>query len=102
MAPRPAMRREVLEEQHLQRVQDNVSRSLDVLSRQVLAEHSLVDALPVGTSETRVPHLLGRKPMGWLLVSPQADARVWESAPADSRFLYLTASAVLSTRLLVF
>lgn len=46
----------------------------------------------VGTSETTLLHNLGYTPT-IVAVVPDADATIWQSSPADSSALYLTASA---------
>ncbi|HEY8743897.1 MAG TPA: carbohydrate binding domain-containing protein [Chloroflexota bacterium] len=51
----------------------------------------LLASQAVGTSQTTIPHGLGRIP-GVFLVTPRSNARCWQSAPSDATNLYLSAS----------
>lgn len=85
-------------------VQENVSDALEPLLTNVLAGAILTDELSLTTSAQNVSHKLGRKPRGWLVVAPSADARVWGSLVSglEDRLLSLTASAAVTCRLVVF
>lgn len=84
----------------LNRVQDNIGRVINPLIDNPLLDGVLLD-FNITTTATKYPHGLGRKPMGWFLVAPQADARVWQTA-SDSTTLTLTASAAVTCSLWVF
>ncbi len=87
-----------------------VQRALDALTGEVrtagkreIGQGVLVSGVELATgSANSVAHNLGRKPKGWLVVSPQADARIWQSATPDATYLYLNASAAVTTALWVF
>lgn len=67
--------------------------------------------LTLTTSYQNIPHKLGRAPLGWVLVSPNAAATVMEDPltpapgvgnPDVEKFLRLKASATVTCRILVF
>lgn len=84
----------------LNRVQDSIGRVLNPLTKIPILDGVLLD-FTITTTATKYPHGLGRKPLGWFLVAPLADARVWQTA-SDSTTLTLTSSASVSTQLWVF
>lgn len=45
------------------------------------------------TTPTRVPHGLGRVPLGWFPVGVTADATVWDGAAPDDAAIYLSSSS---------
>lgn len=67
----------------------------------------LTDAFALTTSFQNLAHGLGRRPLGWIVVAPNADARIWEDPAASNnqdptRLLRLRASAAVTCRLWVF
>jgi hypothetical protein len=92
-----------VDDETLDRVQDRIKGSFDALGRVPLLDGRLID-VAVATSETIIPHGLGRPWVGYLLVARDANAQVWNAAPAadSSSFLRLTASASVNVKLWVF
>lgn len=84
----------------LNRVQDNISKVINPIASNPLIDGVLL-SFSITTTATKYPHGLGRKPLGWILVAPQADARVWQTA-SDSTTLTLMASAAVTCSLWVF
>jgi len=59
-------------------------------------------AVSISTSETKVPHNLGKPPQSILVVQANAPAMVWSSTPADEKYLYMTASNSVTVTLEVY
>lgn len=86
----------------LDRIQDRIIALLNPLLRVVLTDGRLVEDVAIGIVQTSIPHGLGRKVRGWIMVSQSADARIWQSVVSDDRFLYLIASSAVSGSIWVF
>ena len=56
----------------------------------------------IGTSDTQVPHSLGRIPSGWIVSSRNANATVWQSQTSTDKYLTLKASATVAVTLEIF
>lgn len=68
----------------------------------VPAISKLLPRRAIATSTTRIAHGLGSVPTGWRVFNLEGDARVWESAIADDRNLYLQASVAVTAGIEVF
>lgn len=86
----------------LDRFQDRVIAVLNPALRNRALNGFLLENVEIATTETLVPHKLDRTGVNWIVVSPQADARVWQTRAADDRFVYLRASAAVTLALWVF
>ena len=86
----------------VQRANDALASRVDDIAASPIVPGVLREDVAVGTSDTQVAHGLGRMPRGWFLVSPAADARVWQTADASATLLTLRASAAVTTSLWVF
>lgn len=66
----------------------------------------MTSLIPVTTSFQNIPHGLGRKPEGWIVVSPDADTRIWEDSAANNpdatKYIRVRASAAVNCRFWVF
>lgn len=66
----------------------------------------LTNRIPLTTSFQDIPHNLGRKPLGWIAVAPDADARIWEDTavnnPDPTKFIRVRASATVNCSFWVF
>jgi hypothetical protein len=82
--------------------QNAVGFAVDELYRSPMVGAYPLPPVTVKTTRTAVPHLRGERPTGWWPVNLEADARVWQDAPADDRFLYLIASAEVRWQVVVF
>lgn len=100
------------EDEELRRVQDNVGVAFKPLARCPVVDGLLVAgddgmgvALVTGQANY-VAHGLQRRCIGWMLVSPGADVRVWEDvadvSPDAEALLVLRCSANVTTKLWVF
>lgn len=87
----------------LDAVQENVDEALRPIQACPIIDGSLVTGaeIPSGSSAP-ISHRLGRIPRGWMLVSPSADVRIWETEDPTSRFLHLRASTPVTASLWVF
>lgn len=83
----------------VQRAFDEVENTLNTLPFPLSG--AFINAT-VGTTETKVRHNLGTRPIGWIVVDQDADARVWRSGTIGSSFLPLMASAPVNLKLWVF
>lgn len=84
--------------------QENVAEFLNQLNATILNGLILSDII-VGTTDTDIPHMLGRTYSGWQLIDLQGDARVWRetaSVSDKSKFLTLKASSQVTVSLWVF
>ena len=86
----------------LNRIQDRLLAALNPVLKSQILDGRLVEGVVLGATQVSVAHGLDRSGVKFIVVSPQADARVWQSASADSKFLYLTASAAVTVDLWVF
>ncbi len=71
-------------------LQNRIAEALEKLAAQS-ASKTLADQA-IGTSSTKLPHGLKRKPAGFSIGVPSKDARVWSPTPPDANFVYLQAS----------
>jgi hypothetical protein len=87
----------------LDRVQDRIKGALDAVGRVPLLDGRLL-TVSVGTSQTVIPHGLGRPWSGYIVVSRSANAQVWNAPPDANSFalLVLQASAAVTVTLWVF
>ena len=84
----------------LNKVQDNVELALGPLLKSPIIDGVLI-SVQLEAGVNTVNHTLGRLPIGWLLVSPEANAQVWQLAKSKT-LLTLQASAPITTSLWVF
>lgn len=92
------------EDREIVKIQENMQTWTRQLNRTMLSG-ILLDEVTIATSETLVPHLLGRAFQGWQIIDLQGDARVWRVATSTantSLFLPLRASASVVVKLWVF
>lgn len=83
-------------------VQDNVNEALRPVIENPLMRGAIVSFTLASGSDTKVPHKLGTVPEGFWLVSPQAQAHVWQTAAPTRLFLTLRADAPVTGSLFVF
>ena len=81
-------------------IQTEIKRVVDKL--RPIAEGVVLTSVPVGTTETAVPHPLGEPPTGWFRVSPTGTATVTQSSAPDRNALYLIATSPVTVTLVVF
>lgn len=81
-------------------------RALEASVRELLrvpvVQGTLLEDVPIGTSETVVAHRLGRAPRGWIVAGIDEAATLHESGARDAQVLRLTASAAAVVDLWVF
>jgi len=90
------------EDADLNRVQDRIANALSPVFAARVVDGRLVESVALTTSAQSIAHGLDRAGVKWIVVSPDADARVWQTQAADSRFVYLQASAAVNVNLWVF
>lgn len=86
-------------------IQKSLQEALDPLSSNQFLDSILLDEVALTTSFQNIPHKLGRKYVGWVVVGKDADARVWNDTAANTEaesFVRLRASASVNVRLYVF
>lgn len=71
-----------------------------VRSLGVVADAKLLTGKAIATSQTPIAHQCSGPPQA-VFAMGNADARIWESAAADQQFVYLTASAAVTAKLLI-
>lgn len=85
-------------------IQDNVETALRPLLTNPLLDGTLIEnvSIPTGSPKT-IEHGLGRAVRGWYVVSPQANAVVWETPSAlPTKTLILNSSANVDCKLWVY
>lgn len=94
------------EDPALRRFQDAVLAAVNPAIANQLLDGRLTDVVALTTSFQNLSHKLGREPIGWIIVAPDADARVWQDAAANnpdaSLYLRARASAAVNVRFWVF
>lgn len=91
----------------LRRVQDQTIAAVNpILSKEIL-NGLLTDTTALTTSYQNIPHKLGRSPVGWLVISPDALATVCQDPaaannPDASKYLRVKASAAVNCKFWVF
>ncbi len=90
----------------LNRVQQNIRDSVDPLLALPVVNCILTDRITIaaGAFGANVAHGLGRKPLCWSLVSPEADSTLWQNGEPDEKFISVSCSTAgeFSFRLLVY
>ncbi len=105
--PRPAPRQVTpvayeSEDEGQSRFNREVLSSLVRTQQNPLLGGIVLEDVAVSASPVRVPHLLGRAPVGFLVIGQTANVVVWNSAAANDVALTLTASATATVDILVF
>ena len=100
-------RRIPTQDSDLGRVQDSVSESIYSLQTSPLAECVVISgiALKAAGVDSLVPHRLGRKITGYVIVKSSADVRVWDSPsrnPDEKLFAVLRSSVAATVSILFF
>lgn len=88
----------------LKRLQDNVIRAVDPLTRSSIVDGVLVGPVPLTTSFAPVAHGLGRQFRGWIVIRNDTSATAWEDFTwnAQAASISMRASAACSVYLWVF
>lgn len=85
---------------------DDVDRELksieDKLPKASILKGHQLDGIALDTSETAVPHRLGRPLVGYLIVGSSSGASVWGETASNAVNLYLQASAPVTVSLWVY
>ena len=67
----------------LNSVQDHIAQSIAPLAESEVVDGNLIKEIDLTTSaDNLVEHILGREPLGWIVVRKFADANIWESLTA--------------------
>lgn len=95
--------------EELNRIQQNVAKSVDPIAKLRLLDGTLVHNLVLagGGASTDVEHLLGRPSVGWVLTRKRATADIWDDTDTLSDalarlFIRLRASTTVVVDLWVF
>lgn len=96
----------IVKDKELGRVQGVLSEVLFPITNAQLIDGILTSSQNVTTSFQNLPHGLGRAPVGWLVIAPNASATIWEDAassnPDVTKFLRVKASAAVTCKFWVF
>lgn len=90
----------VPDDEHLNRVQDNIAPIFTALARDELLNRIPITAL-IGTGDTIIKHQLTRTPIGYLIISKDANADVWTISLARGEIV-LKASAAVTVTMFLF
>jgi hypothetical protein len=85
-------------------LRDDASIAVEDLEKQALSKAKLI-TVAIGTAATQVPHWLGYRPNGWIVVRSTVNTNVWESTtqPAsETEAINLQAGTAGTFTLLVF
>jgi hypothetical protein len=83
-------------------LQSAIEAAFRSLDRVPLLDGRLIENIELTTTERKIPHNLGRKPKGYLIVDTNAAATVHRSSESDDRYLPLTSSATVTVKIWVF
>lgn len=89
----------------IDRIQADLKEAINGSAKNLLLGGRLTDTVAITTSFQNIPHKLGRKPLGWFVVSPDADTRVWEDTvnnPNPKLYIRVVGSAVANLKFWVF
>lgn len=90
----------------LQKIQDNISRVLDVITKKPIIDGMLLtDIFLTATTPLSISHLLGRKLVGYIVVLKDATADIWDLQSSNTlpdKFLVLESSANTTITIWVF
>lgn len=56
----------------------------------------------LSTTQTKVPHNLGKPPQSIVVVAANAPAMIWISTPSDESYIYMSASSSVTATLEVY
>lgn len=88
------------EDYRLELLQQNVHRAIDE-SKTILSDGRLIKDVVLTTAGRDIDHKLGRTPVGFLVISRNANANVWLTAKSAT-VLSLDSSATVTVDLWVF
>lgn len=90
----------------LGQVQENLENVINPIIKKEIVDGALTDVAALTTSFQNVAHKLGKKFTGWIVVAPDADARVWQDLPSNNpdatKFIRVRGSAAVNCRFWVF
>lgn len=87
----------------VQRLGDSLMKGLNGITQIEILSGNLLTDISLGTAATRVPHKLGRKPLGYIVVRRNAASTVYDQVESQEEiFLNLAASASVQVSLWVF
>lgn len=91
------------EDRGLQVVQDSVFQCLETIRRkEILDGRRIKDVYVDSSTPTEVAHGLGRPLIGWLVISKNANANLWQTTSDEESILTLNTSADVTVSLWVF
>lgn len=100
MTTRRRLRRIYTQDPIVNQIQNNINEVLDGISLCNLLDGNLVSA-NLAAGSVKVPHLLDRRPQGWIVVDKDGTADIWRNS-WDSIFLELEATAPVSVTMWIF
>jgi len=102
MALKPYSPIKFLDNQELNRVQENISQYTNQLNGRFIVDGIIINASLVSGQANRVPHGLGRTPNGYIIIYKNDTCDIWDNANPDSLLFYLNTSADVTVKLWVF
>jgi hypothetical protein len=85
------------------RIQANIKEFADSVVSLPILSGNLLEDIVLSSTQTLVPHKLGREIRGYMIVAKNANIDVWRSATTlPKQFLPLTASGTVTVSLWVF
>ena len=90
----------------LGRIQEDLEKAINPIIHKEIVDGVLTDVVALTTAFQNVPHKLGERFVGWIVLQPDADARVWQDLPSNnpnsSKFIRVRASAAVNCKFWVF
>lgn len=90
----------------IDKLESNVAQVFSYLQGKAIIDGVLIEGVALLSSKTNlVPHLLQRRPRGYIVVKQNANATIWDSTPAaniENIYLQLLVSANVTVSLWVF
>lgn len=85
----------------LMKLQNQVEQVLNPVLKLPLLDYVQINGIAITTAGVDISHVLGRQPLGWILVDIDASVTVWKTAWTD-RLLSLDASGTATISIIVF
>lgn len=93
----------VTKDDSINRMQSSISTILDFIQLSPLVGAvSVIATTFTGTDEKQVEHKLGRKPLGWIVVSKDASSDIYQVGIESNILISLKATATVTCKILFF
>jgi hypothetical protein len=85
----------------LSQVQTNILKVLRILASKDIVDGVLLSGVQVGTDDTPIAHMLGRKPVGYIIVGKNGPGDIYQTG-SNSLNLILKSTAAVTAEIWAF